>query len=88
MNSMKFKVTSGPFKRFVHVEMLISELESLFGTLNVETHTDPGLFRIVVYVTIKRIGDGRGYPSKQEVEAWWKLTDKSGTLYKIERIDW
>jgi hypothetical protein len=82
--SRKFKVTSGLFQRFVHVEMLIDEMENLFGILNVRTRTDPWLIKTIVYITIERIGMGRGYPSVEEVEAWWKLTDKSGALYKIE----
>lgn len=77
----KFKVTSGLFKRFVHVQMLIDEMEQRFGVLNVRTRTD-GLFIISVYITLvdtvyKKI-------DQKEVEAWWASTDKSGDKYKIE----
>jgi hypothetical protein len=51
---MRFKITSGLFQRFVHVELLIDELENLFGIRNVQTRTDPGFFRAVVYITITR----------------------------------
>ncbi len=80
----KFKITSGLFQRFVHVELLIDELENLFGILNVQTRSDPGFFRYVVYVTL---GDTTYKKIDQkEVEAWWASTDKSGDKYKIELL--
>jgi len=82
----KFKVTSGLFKKFVHIQMLIDEMESLFGILNVQTRTAPGLFSTVVYITINKVGVGRGFPIEHEIDAWWKLTDKSGKNYKIEEV--
>jgi uncharacterized membrane protein len=66
--------------------MLIDEMENLFGILNVQTRTDAGIFKTVVYITINKVGVGRGFPMEKEIDAWWKLTDKSGKNYKIEEV--
>ena len=71
--------------KFVHVEMLVSELETLFGILNVQTHTSPGLFRAIVYITLTDMPYKK--LDKKRVEKWWESTDKSGKNYKIERIE-
>lgn len=81
---MQFKVTSGLFKRFVNVELLIDELEQQFGVLNVKTRTDPGLFRTEVYITFIDTTFRKIDP--KEIMKWWSSTDKSGDKYKIEKI--
>jgi len=99
---MKFKVTSGLFKKFVHVEMLIDDLEHLFGVLSVQTRTETGFGKVVVYITIRNIEFEKEAPAMipdfnihridkgrkaENIEDWWSSTDKSGKNYKIEKLE-
>lgn len=81
----RFKVTSKLFQNFVHVRMLIDELEFLFGLSNVETRTSPGIFKTVVYITIRETFLRK--PTKRFVDCWWDKADKSGKNYKIEMLE-